>query len=63
MTIDFNAVFNGLLVAFLAGTGWVLWQTSTTLAALKASFDAHVESDDKFQEDVRVALSRTRRRP
>lgn len=63
MTVDFNVIFNGLLVAFLGGTGWVLYQTSVTLAALKASFDAHTKADEDFKEEIRAALPRTRRRP
>ncbi len=61
MSIDFNQVFNGLLVMFFGAIGWILWQTSTTLAALKASFDAHVESDEAFQADVKAALTKRRR--
>lgn len=62
MSIDFSVVIQGVFVAFLGAVGWVLWQTSTTLAALKASFDAHTRSDEAFQEEIRAALPRTRRR-
>lgn len=58
MNFDAGTIVQGVMIGVLVAVAKAMWQTTITLAKLGASFDAHVKTDDLFQEETRDRLNR-----